>query len=203
MTVSGLIQTLAGTTSSINPGGQATTDISVNRGFIFTANLIGSGALALDYGTDFPSNAPALRIDSSNPNFTGDWTVNSGWLQGVGANSLGFGDILLTSFQSATGIQAPSTLDLDYNLINPSGSLTLETTLSKLILDQDLTFGAVTINGTPLSVGVHSFAELNAAFDLNIVDGGTGNVIVVPEPSSTAIILLAGLGLSRPIRRRA
>lgn len=203
MTISGLVGTASGTISSINPGGQNPNDISANRAFLFTANLTGSGALTLDYARDFGSAAPAVQINSTNTNFTGNWTVNSGWLKGAGLNSLGFGNILMASqVVPALGTQAGSTLDLDYNLTNPTGSLTLQDTLSKLILDQNLTFGAVTINGTPLSVGTHTFAELNAAFDANIVDGGTGNIIVVPEPSAFAMVLLGAFGLMRSRRRR-
>ena len=193
MTLSGLARVQAGTTSSINPGGGATTDISAPRAFIFSISLTGGGKLALDYGHD--TGTPALRIDSSNPLFTGDWLVNSGWLKGAGLNSLGFGNIFLNSTQGA------STLDLDYDLNNPAGSLTLAGTTSKLILDQNLTLGAVTINGTSLTPGVHTFAELNAAFDGNIVDGGTGTVTVVPEPSS-AVALLAGIPIVVRRRRR-
>ena len=70
MTISGSIRAVPGTTSSINPGGQNTNDLSAARGFIFTAGLTGSGDLTLDYGHD-PNNSigatsPALRIDSSN-----------------------------------------------------------------------------------------------------------------------------------------
>ena len=117
MTIAGLVQSNTGTTGSINPGGQAVTDISANRGFIFTAILTGDGDFALDYGHDTTAAVPALQIDSSNPNFTGNWIVNSGWLKAVGVNALGFGDITLTSTQGA------STLDYDYDATNPTGFL--------------------------------------------------------------------------------
>jgi hypothetical protein len=182
LTISGLIRANDSTISSINPGGGAVTDISVNRGFLFTGNLIGSGNLTLDYGHDFGAPAPALRIDSSNPAFTGDWTLNAGWLKGAGVNS----DFTLTSSEG------PSTLDLDYDLFNAAGSLVLSGTSSKLVVDQNLTFGAVTINGTSLAPGTYSAADLNASFDANIVDGGTGTVTVVPEPTGAVAALLGG-----------
>jgi hypothetical protein len=193
MTIAGLIKSNTGTIGSINPGGQNVTDISAARAFIFTATLTGDGDFALDYGHDTTTagvtTIPALRIDSSNPTFTGNWIVNSGWLQGVGANALGFGNITLT------GTQGPATLDYDYDAINPIGILTLSDPTSKLILDQNLTFAGVTIDGTALTPGLHTFAELNALFDANIVDGGNGTIRigVVPEPTGFALWLLGCL----------
>jgi hypothetical protein len=198
LTISGLIRANAGSTSSINPGGGGVTDISAARGFLFTAGLSGSGNLTLDYAHDTTTSGatlPALRIDSSNPLFTGDWILNSGWLKAAGLNSLGFGDISLTS------VQGPSTLDFDYNYLNPVGSLTLAGATSKLVVDQDLTFGAVTINGTPLAAGTYTAAQLNSSFDANIVDGGTGTLTVVPEPS-VALAIAGGIGVLAIRRRR-
>jgi hypothetical protein len=196
MTIAGRISAVAGTTSSFNPGGSAVTDISALRGFTVDATLSGSGNLTLDYAHDTTTASaivPALLLNGTNTAFTGTWTLNSGWLKAAGLNSMGFGDISLTSTQGA------STLDLDYNLNNPSGALTLAGPTSKLVLDQSLTFRSVTINGTALTPGVHPFAELNANFDANFVDGGTGSITVVPEPSSL-VSLLGGVALL--IRRR-
>jgi hypothetical protein len=193
-TISGLIQTIGSTISSFNPGGGAVTDISAARAFTLGANLIGSGSLTLDFAHDIGAAAPALLINSSNSAFTGNWTLNSGWLKGAGLNALGFGNITLTS------TQGPSTLDLDYDLTNATGSLTLTGTTSKLVLDQNLTFGAVTINGTSLTPGLHSFAELDGNFGANIVDGGNGSIRVVPEPSAFGLLALGSMVLLR--RRR-
>jgi hypothetical protein len=198
MTIAGAIGASAGTTSSINPGGSAVTDISALRGFIFTASLSGDGAFALNFGHDTTTagaTVPALRIDSSNPGFTGDWVLNSGWVLGAGVNALGSGDMTLTS------TQGPSTIDYDYNAFNPTSVLTLNGTTSKLVLDQNLTFGGVTINGTALTPGLHTFAELNSAFNANIVDGGNGTITVVPEPSALTASLL-GLVTMLGFRRR-
>jgi hypothetical protein len=41
---------------------------------------------------------------------------------------------------------------------------------------------------------------LNAAFDANMVDGGSGNIIVVPEPASLALAIVAGC--TGALRRR-
>jgi hypothetical protein len=196
MNIAGLVGTISGKTSSINPGGQAITDISALRGFNFLATLVGDGNQSLDYGHDFGAATPALQISSSNPTFTGDWIVNSGWLQGSGINSLGSGDITLISSQNA------STLDLNYDLFNPTGTLILTGTLSKLILDQNLTFGSVSINGSSLAPGFYTFAALNATFDANIIDGGSGSITVVPEPTVPLLAVFGAAALSTRRRRR-
>jgi len=196
--INGILGFNSGTTSSIDPGGSATTDISALRGFLFNANLIGSGNVTLDYGHDFGGSgvtAPALQIASSNGAFSGNWTLNAGWLKGSGANSLGTGNFTLTSSEG------PSTIDFDYDLSSPSRSLVLTGTASKLVLDQNLTFGTVTINGTTLAPGLYTYAQLNSQFDSNIVDGGTGTVTVVPEPASAALLLLGTLPALRRRRR--
>jgi hypothetical protein len=198
-TVSGSISAVAGTTSSFNPGGQAVTDISAQRGFILTATLSGSGGMSLDYGPDTTTSGAtvhALLINGFYPKFSGNWTINSGWIEAAGLNSMGFGNISLKSTLGA------STLDFDYNISNPTGSLVLATTTSKLILDQSLTFGSVMINGTSLTPGLHTFAELNASFDANFVEGGTGSITVVPEPAGAAMALLGGVALILFRRRR-
>ena len=195
MTISGSIRAVPGTTSSINPGGGAVTDIGPLRGFILTATITGSGGFSLDYGHDVTT--PAVLVSSSNPTFTGNWTVNAGWLEGGGANALGSGNITLTSSQGA------STLDLDYNLTNPTGSLTLMTTSSKLTLDQNLTFGAVSINGTNLLPGVYTEPQLASLFPSNISSNSNAasTLTVVPEPAGAILALIGGVALFNRRRR--
>ena len=201
MTIAGLVESRTGTIGSLNPGGQNVTDISANRGYIFTALLTGGGDFALDYGHDTTTpgvSVPAVRIDSANPTFTGNWIVNSGWLQGVAPNALGTGDVMLTS------TQGPSTLDYDYDATNPTSTLELIGPTSKLILDQNLTFAEVIIDGTPLAPGLHTFAALNASFDANIVDGGNGTITVgvVPEPVGLGLLWIGSLPLLGARKRK-
>jgi hypothetical protein len=198
MTIAGLVESRTGTIGSINPGGQAVTDISANRGYIFTALLTGGGDFALDYGHDTTTpgvSVPAVRIDSANPTFRGNWIVNSGWLQGTAPNALGIGDVTLTS------TQGPSTLDYDYDATNPTSTIELIGPTSTLILDQNLTFEKVIIDGASLAPGRYTFDQLNALFDANIVDGGNGTITIVPEPVGLGLLLLGSLPLLGARRR--
>jgi hypothetical protein len=148
---------------------------------------------------------PALQIDSSNGSFTGDWTINTGWLKGTAVNSLGLGNFTVVGSQTNVGgtVITGATLDFDYDIFNPTKALTLQGTTSKLILDQNLTFGSVSINSTVLGPGIYTFDQLKSQFEFNIVDGGNGTITVVPEPVSTTLLLVGGLGLASMRRRRA
>ncbi len=61
------------------------------------------------------------------------------------------------------------------------GSLTLDGTV-RLSLNRDLTFASVTIDGTPLPVGTHAYADLRAAHPARFLSGGSGGITVVPAP---------------------
>ncbi|MHA3774619.1 PEP-CTERM sorting domain-containing protein [Verrucomicrobiota bacterium sgz303538] len=199
ITIAGKIEAVAGTTSSINPGGSATTDISAARGFLFTATLSGSGGLTLDYGHDITAATPALQLNTSSPSFSGLWTINAGWLKAVGTDSLGTGSVVVSGSQNA------STLDLDYNWNNPAASLTLSGPNSKLRLDQDITLGAVIIDGMPLTAGTYTTTQLQTQFPSYIATGSnpSSTLTVVPEPANLAMAISGGIGMLMLRRRRA
>lgn len=131
-----------------------------------------------------------------------------GWLQVAGINSLGSGDLGIVG-TTAGGNQAvfSSTLDLV-----SLGTLTLgsasDTTGSGLLLDHNLAFSAVTINGTSLANGSYDVAALTGmGFGANIAGGSLAGefltVGAVPEPSTIALGLLGGLGMIVLRRRNA
>jgi MYXO-CTERM domain-containing protein len=94
-------------------------------------------------------------------------------------------------------------INFENNLVS-GGSLTLSGT-AVVTLDQSVTFSSVTISGTALAAGFHSFDSLNSAFDAFFTDGGTGGITVsaIPEPSSwTAFAGVAALLGSTAFRRR-
>jgi len=183
-TITGIIS--VATASSIDFGAPA---VAPARAINIGAELRGSGPLSLL--SSGPANPP-LNITSTNNSFSGGWNVATGFLKGTGLGSLGTGNIT---------VAAGAKFDSDYDINLPASSLTLAGNTSVMVLDQNDTFGAVTINGTSLAPGNYTFATLNATFDSNFQDGGTGSITVgVPEPTTLGVLALGGLFLAR--RRR-
>lgn len=107
-------------------------------------------------------------------------------------------------------VDAFSTLDLNYGWVT-SGSLTLLRDAAQtdanapLILDQDITVGALTIGTDAVPAGTYAYADLNddATWGVYFREGGSGSITVgVPEPSS-ALALAAGTLLLMARRRRS
>ncbi len=95
----------------------------------------------------------------------------------------------------------------DFNQSYAASSLNLASG-SMLQLDGgiDLTFANVTFGATTLAPGTYTYAFLNSTYDAFLVDGGSGSLTVaaVPEPTTTALLIGAGLtGLILVRRRRA
>jgi hypothetical protein len=93
------------------------------------------------------------------------------------------------------------------DFVSPS-TLTLTGSDTVLRLDEQITFGAVVINGTSLAPGTYTTDQLEAMFPSNIADIGFGSTVdgtltVVPEPSTAILCLLAGLCGSTRRRPRA
>lgn len=96
-------------------------------------------------------------------------------------------------------------INFNNNLVS-GGSLTLSGT-AVVTLDQSVTFASVSVGGTELTPGFHSFESLNADFNAFFTDGGSGGITVsaIPEPSSftvlTAAAALAGCVVVRRHRK--
>ncbi|MGI8603057.1 MAG: PEP-CTERM sorting domain-containing protein [Verrucomicrobiales bacterium] len=174
--------------------------VNQNRRLVIESTLSGSGILNI--GLD-PANGNAndvttgnfglagidrgVEITSLNNTFTGGWNVMGGVLRGMGAGSLGpEGDITV-------GLGAG--FETDYDLSFPGNILFLDGVVN---LDQNLSFGAITVAGTQLTPGTYDSATLTASFPNNFI-GGPGSLTVIPEPGSLA---LAGVVLLGSVRRR-
>jgi len=72
----------------------------------------------------------------------------------------------------------------------------------RINLDQNLTFGSVTLNGVTLDNGTYTYAELsgNATYG-SLFSGGSGSITVVPEPS-TAVLGAVGWAVILTFVRR-
>jgi hypothetical protein len=168
-----------------------------DRSYNIAAVIAGAFDLQLLLGR---TTTPAWDITGANNPFTGDWVVNAGWLKGTAPGSLGTGSITLTSTTTTSGTFG-SIFETDYNLSTP-GALTMIGTNSVLRLDQQLTFGAATINGTTLAPGTYTTAQLEALFPANIADVGsgstaTGSITVVPEPACGMLLTVGALFAAR------
>ncbi|WFB34671.1 PEP-CTERM sorting domain-containing protein [Kiritimatiellota bacterium B12222] len=158
-----------------------------------SASITGSSVFDITLG-----NSDRLEISSVSNNFSGLWQVNQYGTENV--TSYGFvasGDGSLGN--ASVFIDTLVAFDVDYDIYNPTKSLTMN---GEMILDQDHTFGSVSIGGNALAAGTYTFADLNSSFDANFRDGGTGSITVIPESSSLALMLLSVCGLCMGLRKR-
>ncbi|MFT5191079.1 MAG: hypothetical protein ACI957_004117, partial [Verrucomicrobiales bacterium] len=133
-----------------------------------------------------------LRLLGDGGEYTGDWEIKGGLLEGSRAGSLGRGNILVSG-----GI-----LDLDYNLSSPDSRLTIASLESRLILDQTIFVGEFFIadtNVTELGAGPYDWEFFNgvqagASFisedGTDPTDGGTvptGRIVVGGDSDSDAL----------------
>lgn len=188
---------------------QVTNFIATGGGIIVAAeaaNVVHN--LRLD---SFENQSGMTRLSASSNANNRTLNLSIGTLTGSGgftadANS-GSTRPIKISIENAAGYTgdlgfANGLVDFD-SAIDSGGSLTL-TGSSVLVLDQSVSFTAVTINGTPLTAGTHSFESLNTAFDSFFADGGSGSITVaaVPEPSATAALAGSALLGFATLRRR-
>lgn len=169
----------------------AATSVTVDNGttsMVISAALIGSNALTINT----TNTTSTLTLSGNGTQFSGDWFINgNSKLIAGGTGSLGSGNISVASGAS---------LNLNYDLSNSTGSLTLN---GILVLDQALTFGEVTIAGQSLDAGrTYTYTELNTLFDANIAEGGSGSITIaaVPEPAAVSLLALGAVALLK--RRR-
>jgi hypothetical protein len=164
--------------SLICPADQGAGAILQPRGFNFQAALSGSGSLIVCQA----GLTVAQEVSSSFNSFTGEWIVKAGWLKGSGNGSLGDGNITIDPLASvpittaSTLSNGPAQLEIMYDITSP-GRLTLRNG-GKMILHQNCSFAAAAIEGTDLTTGKHSYAELAAAYPNNFASGGSGSITV-------------------------
>jgi hypothetical protein len=136
------------------------------------ATLQGDGTLSLN-GDNVPAYFKKFMISGDNNTFSGSLVVK---------------DMLLIldtpkSVYTVQSITLNSTAKLQptVNILAPSTSLTVAAT-AQLILDKNLNLAGCTINGTTLTPGTHSGAELAAAYPTQVVNNG-GSVTVGNPPN--------------------
>jgi hypothetical protein len=158
------------------------------RSYQVNAYLTGTGTLTYSYLTDDNWTNNDLIISCPSNIFSGQWNILQGALLGNAPNSLGTNSITI----APTGA-----LETTYNLNSPNASLTLNGQMYLYTAD---TFYAVTVNGTQLSPGTYSFAQLNSAYpgnfpgtwpvQLGSVTGtntGSGSLTILTGPASSSL----------------
>ncbi len=113
------------------------------------------------------ANAVLVLEGVDNP-FSGGWTVRNASLRGSGVGSLGTGDIFLEN----------GVLDADYNVGLTERTLDIIGEESRIVLDQILAFGAVTLNAGAIAIpeGAYDYDAIGGLFGGGLietfVDGG-------------------------------
>jgi len=124
----GKVQAASGSLSYISAGNNGGGSANPNRSYLIGAQLSGSGTLAMIL---FSTNK-IMQVTNSQNSFSGNWIVQSGWLQGTAAQALGSGDITVNPLAGFPGLDPsvplyggqPAVLELAYPAVSP-GTLTL------------------------------------------------------------------------------
>ena len=201
----GTIQAASGMLSCLAPAanlGNAPPLTEPNRTFTIGAILSGNGTLAVILT---PTNSPILVTNAQNT-FVGNWLIQEGWLIGTTPQCLGTGNFTvdplagnnnnpqaLSSLTALTletsntlgnggGNTAYAVLDFSYPAVCP-GTVIL-TNGGLMNLHTDCTLGAMRIEGTHLSLGTHTYAQLSAEFT-NFLQGGLGSITITGPPPPT------------------
>jgi autotransporter-associated beta strand protein len=143
-------------------GGGSTTS---GRSITLAAQLTGNGTIeyrGFANATFQPTFVTALNISGTSNTFSGPWNVLGGTLVGSSAGSLGTNTITVAT---------NAAVQVSYNLNNLDGALVLN---GRFNLTHHHTFKTATINGTILSAGTYSFAQLNTAYPANFPASWTG-----------------------------
>jgi hypothetical protein len=149
------------------------------------AQLTGNGSIeyhAYNSSAFQPTWACDLNVSGGNNTYSGTWNVVLGTLVGSGSGALGTNTIT---------VGANGALQANYSINNPQAGLILN---GRLNLTQTHRFGSVTVNGTPLTAGQYSFAQLNAAHPANF----PANWLAQPGAATTNAAggLIVGLPLT-------
>ncbi len=131
----------------------------------------------------------------------GTLTGGGTWADADNTSDLGYRGISITNGLAYTGMiqVAWSTTDFNNDVDIRNGTLSIATAGNgKVILDQDIVVGSLVIGDETYAPGTYSFADLNAAYDAQFADGGTGSIQVGFNEASFAGWLEGFPALSGP-----
>jgi hypothetical protein len=152
------------------------------RSMQVNALLTGAGTITYSYmGNNYTNNA--LVISGAANTFSGQWNILQGALVGTAPNSLGTNSITIGS---------TAALETTYNLRATNATLTLN---GRMYLYMDDTFYAMSVNGTAISPGTYTFAQLHSGLPANFpaswpvqlgsstgTNTGSGSITVLTGP---------------------
>ncbi len=194
----------AGDSLSLINGAQALVKADGEANFILDGGEIRHGQASTTYKIGGTIQVLGdSTIDKNNGNLEIDALVSGGAKLSLVENST-FDYIKFTNasntftgtfdLSSGTGVFY---LDFDYD--EASGASLNMAAGAKLLLDQNLSFASVVLDGTPLGIGTYSATD--DAISAYMQDtAATGSLTVVPEPTTMALVGLGGLLAAR--RRR-
>ena len=197
-TITGRVQVAASTYISHANNGTGGGVTANARNLVLSCILSGNGNVTI---INARTNT-AQTVSGNSNTFSGQWTVQCGWLLGSGTNSLGTNSITvdpgslgyLVDLPNATSPNnGPGSAVVEFGYdINSGGVLTL-TNGGTLRLHQNCAFSAVLIEGVALTPGTHFMPELLANYGNNIVGGSSGSITIQPfgSPPQLAPIITA------------
>jgi len=167
------------------------------RSMQVNALLTGTGTITYSYVTNINYLNNDLIISGTANTFSGQWNIEQGGLLGNAPNSLGTNSITI----GTTGA-----LETTYNLRTTNGTLTLN---GQMYLYTDDTFHALVVNGTAVSPGTYTFAQLHSAFPANFpvtwpvqlgsstgTNTGTGTITVLTGPAAPLPATIRAVSIS-------
>ncbi|MEI8291641.1 MAG: glycosyl hydrolase family 28-related protein, partial [Verrucomicrobiota bacterium] len=178
---------------AINGGGSP----NANSAWHLYGQLTGTNNLVI-----FGGNLTGLsEISCSSNTFSGQWFIKAGYLLGSVAGALGTNSITVDPqyvlpFTTAVNTAGPALLEVNYDL-NSAGVLVL-TNGGQMQLHQNCYFSGAIIEGTPLSSGLHTYAELSSAYPGNFPAGGSGSITVRPYNVITPLTGIPAAALNDP-----
>jgi hypothetical protein len=200
----------AGTTSKILFSDSKTITTAITLSVTSFNNTTGATTF-IDLGTGSTSSTVAEVSKLSIGTLTGGGNFAVMAANGQGANQSRTLQLSATTASAFTGnITWSGTnkpiLKFGNGLVSGGGLIASDAS-SRILLDQNVTFASVTLNGSPLAIGTYTFAGatgLNALYDTLFVDGGSGSITVagVPEPSMFAVASMVLLPILSRRRRR-
>lgn len=187
--------------------GKVTFDPS-STNFVYTAGDTNNGARhivisapTVGAGTVRMFGLGSVTLSNTNNTFSGTWLIGGIGVTYAQGATVSNSSSLVTTFNAtndgALGVNANvvlsdySRFDVDYDWTT-AGLLQIEPN-AVVVLDQNLTVGALTIDGVSLGAGTYSYGDLNSNYDAFFADGGSSSITVIPEPATLALVTLGGM----------